>query len=481
MPELPIIDAVKDYIKENNVLFCTPGHKGGKGFSCISDYGFAGNILEFDLTEVEGLDNLQNPEEAVKESCQLLSRFYGSYKSYYLINGSTMGNLIMIFSSFNEGDKILLERNCHKSVYNAVIMRKLKPVFIQNVVSDTMNAPMSIDMEHFLYIIKNEKDIKGMVVTYPNYYGFCCDLEFISGKCREKGIKLLVDSAHGAHFGISSKVPESAVKLGADMVVHSAHKTLPSLTQTSYLHVCKNTDIDKVEFYFRAFSSTSPSYIFLCSLEYARYYLEMQGKKDYDNLVELAENYRDKINTIKHVHIIGKDDIAKDGYKHHIKDMDATRYVINLEKGYSGHLLLKYLRSCGIQAEMSDDSNVVLILSPFNNKGDFEKLYSAIKDCDFNEIKTKSYDIIKYNIPEIKMDPYEALSSVKRYMNYHDAEGCISGDNITPYPPGIPLLMMGEKIDKTHIELINRFMDTGVSVMGIDKDKLLVIDKNMEE
>jgi len=479
LSELPIIEAVINYAKEKNALFCTPGHKGGRGFRSLQFKEFVDNPFELDFTEVDGLDNLHCPEGAIKRSCELLSKLYGSYKSYFLVNGSTMGNLIMIFSCFDEGDKILLERNCHKSIYNAVILRKLKPIFIKNVLSDKFNIPLAIDKEHFLSNINTEKDIKGIVLTYPNYYGLCCDLKFIIDQCKRANIKVLVDSAHGAHFGINENLPESAVKLGADMVVMSAHKTLPSLTQTASLHIGKNVDIDRVNYYFSAFSSTSPSYIFLCSLDYARYYLDKYGNEEYNSLIKTADYYRKKINLINHIHIIGKDDIKENEFKKNIYDIDTTRYIINLEKGYSGHLLLKYLRENGVQSEMSDESNVILILSPFNTVGEFEKLYIMLKNCNFELIECKTYNVLKCEIPELMILPSEALNSDKNNINYTEAEGEICGGNIIPYPPGVPLLIMGEEINKKHIEIIRYYLNSGVKIIGVKNKQISVIQNKL--
>lgn len=481
MSELPVINALEKYIKEKNALFCTPGHKGGEGFKGPWLKEFNKDVFKFDLTEVDGLDNLHNPEGAIKDSLELLSKFYGSHKSYYLVNGSTLGNLVMIFSCFDEGDKILIERNCHKSVYNAVIMKKLKPIFIQNPLCETLNTSLPIDIDEFNKIINFESDIKGIVITYPNYYGLCCDLGFIIKECHKRNIKVLVDSAHGAHFGVSKTLPESAVKLGADMVVSSAHKTLPSFTQSAWLHISKNVDISKVDFYYKGLSSTSPSYLFLCSLEYSRYYLEVWGKDHYEELAWVSDYYREKINTIDHIKIIGKDHLKNDELKKYIYDMDITRYIINLEKGYSGHLLMKYLRTKGIQCEFSDDSNVVLILSPFNRREEFEKLYFALKNCKIKILKSNNYGIIKYSIPKLELDPYKAVNSNKKSICYDLAEGELCAEEVTPYPPGVPLLLPGEKISGEQIKVIENCVRQGIDIIGLDKDKLFVIDKSMEE
>lgn len=493
MSKLPILEGVLRYIRENNIPFAMPGHKKGRGFfNTPIGREFATNLLNFDITEVEGVDNLHNAEGIIKESSELLSSFYGSKKSYFLVNGSTSGNLAMIFSSFNEGDKVLVERNCHRSIFNAIIMRKLKPIYIQNVISERLNAPLSIDLEHFLKVLDNNKDAKGIIITYPNYYGICTNLEYIINIAKKYKIKVLVDSAHGCHFGVHKELPESAVRLGADMVVMSAHKTLSSLTQTAYLHINNGQDIEKADFYVSSFSSTSPSYMFLCAMDYARFYLERYGLKEYERLISICNYYKNKINEINGIYIVNKEDIdnfnreivdkrykASGNFSNHIKtiwNIDTTRYVINLERGYSGHLLSKYLRQLGVQAEMSDSSNVVLIFSPFNEEYEFKRLYEVLKTCDLSKLKQKNLSLLDYNIPEMVMLPFEVMSKEKTHIDLKDCLGRISASSIVPYPPGIPILTVGELIDKDSLEVINYYKNSGIDVLGLKNDKIEVID-----
>jgi arginine/lysine/ornithine decarboxylase len=472
LPKLPIIEAVGSFVKENNSLFCTPGHKGGAGFLPLFPEAAAADILKYDVTEVEGLDNLQDPSGAIKESQELLAGLYGSEEAYYLVNGSTSGNFVMIFSSFSEGDKILIERNCHKSIINAVIMRKLEPVFIRNEYSEKYGMPLPVGREHLSELLREHSGIKGAVITYPNYYGICCDLEGIIKECRAANVKILVDSAHGAHFGINRGLPESAVRLGADMAVMSAHKTLPSLTQTAWLHAGKSADLEKARFYSSLFTTTSPSYLFLCSLEYSRHYLETKGDGDYGKLLETASLYRKRINSLEHVRAVSGEDIGW--------ETDQSRYIINVEKGYSGHRLLAYLRKKGLQAEMSDCSNVVLILSAFNTEGDFEKLLAALEECDFDLLREEHMEYADYGIPELRMLPHEALDARKEQVSYLEAGGRICGESIVPYPPGVPLLMPGEAISKKHVEIMKHFIDNGVKVIGINENNLIAAIRDDE-
>ncbi|MBP2032285.1 arginine/lysine/ornithine decarboxylase [Clostridium algifaecis] len=473
MSELPLLEGVLKYIKEKNISFCMPGHKMGRGFNSTQiGREFLKNILKFDITEVDGVDNLHNQTGIILEASERLANFYGSKKSYFLINGSTSGNMIMIFASLNEGEKVIVERNCHSSILNALIMRKLVPVYIENTISSKLNAPGVLNLEHFLQVIEENKDAKAIIVTYPDYYGICSNLEFVIKTAKKYNMKVLVDSAHGAHFGVCSDLPKNAVELGADMVVMSSHKTLPSVTQTSYLHVNKSSYIDKADFYFNIFLSTSPSYIQLCSMDYARFYLEEYGKRDYEKLISIAENYRNKINSLGNMKILDRSYIKNLDYA---MDIDLTRYVINLKKGYSGNLLLKYLRQNKIQAEMSDSSNVVLIFSPFNEEYEFKKLYEVLKRCPVEKIKSEYIPTIAYGIPKMEILPFQAVFKEKEVINLDNSAGRICGKTIIPYPPGIPIVCPGEKIDSDILETIRYYKYNRSELIGVKDNTIEVI------
>jgi arginine/lysine/ornithine decarboxylase len=483
LSRLPLVDGVLTYIKEKNVSFCMPGHKGGLGFlKTIKGRQFYNNCIKGDITEVDGLDNLHHAEGIIEESQKLLSEYYGSIKSYFLVNGSTSGNLAMIFSSFNEGDKIIVERNCHRSIFNSIIMRKLRPVYIRNKIHSKYDAPMPLDKEHFLTLLRENKDAKGIVVTYPNYYGICFDLSYVIEVAKKYNIKVLVDAAHGAHFGANKLLPKNPIKMGANIVVMSAHKTLPSLTQTAFLHVGEDVDISKVDFYVSTFLSTSPSYMLLCSMDYARYYIEEYGEKDYGQLIKMCQFNREKINSLGKFYILGQEDL-QDTLGNDAIDVDnnytidLTRYILNVPKGYSGHKLLDYLRVNRIQAEMSDSRNVVLIFSTFNTQKDFEALYIALKNCDMDTLKAQYVNLIDYDMPMTVMMPYEVMDRKKTIVYLKDSENEISAVAIVPYPPGIPIVMPGERISKQTIAVIRYYLKCNVTVLGIDDGKVATVEK----
>lgn len=470
MSKLPLIDGVLNYVKENNSLFCMPGHKSGNGFYCTPEgKELLSNFINCDLTEVDGLDNLHSPEGIIKESGELLSRYYCSKKSYFLINGSTSGNLAMIFAAFNEGDKIIVERNCHRSIFNGIIMRKLKPIYLKNRMYNEYNAPLSLDMDYFYKTIQENKDSKGIIITYPNYYGVCSDLKEIIKIAKKYNMFVCVDSAHGAHFGCNNRLPASAIKLGADAVVTSAHKTLPSLTQTAYLHINNELLKDNIEFYISLFSSTSPSYLLLCSMDYARFYMENYGKQAYDDLLNVALKYKEKINQINYLHILSSNELKN-------VIIDETRYVLNVKEEYSAYDLLDYLRKCKIQAEMSDGNNIILIFSPFNKEEEFEKLYKALKNYNFQKLKNKYIFIKNEELPLSRFLPYEVLNMKKIEIKIDEAEKKVCAENIVPYPPGIPIVMMGEVIDSNIINVIKYYLRYQNDILGLKNEKLKVVD-----
>jgi arginine/lysine/ornithine decarboxylase len=468
LPKLPLITGVLKYTEENNISFCMPGHKGGKGLLDTAEgKRIYDNLTSLDITEVEGVDNLHHPEGIIKESQQLLSEYYGSRKSYYLVNGSTGGNLAMVFSAFEEGDKVIIERNCHRSLFNALILRKLNPLYVQNKISSEFDVPLSMDIEHLFDTMRKNPDTKGIIITYPNYYGICTDLKRIISEARKYGMKVLVDSAHGAHFGAADVLPESAVALGAQITVMSAHKTLPSFNQSAFLHAGEGIDTAKTDLYASMFMSTSPSYMLLCSMEYARFYLQEKGMEQYALLAERLEKYRKKINSMEHLHILGIEDKNGDIY-----DIDCTRFIISLEKGFSGHKLFSYLKSKGIQAEMKDNRNVVLIFSPFNTEEELEVLYKALSECDFESLKEKYVNLKLGEIPQLKLKPFEALNLDKELVPMDSSSGRICCEAVVPYPPGIPILNIGEAIDENAIRLIKYYLENEVTVLGVKDGKL---------
>lgn len=464
----PILEELLKYNEENNLLLSMPGNKGGIGF-LRDEFGkrFAEKMGYLDITEVEPLDNLHCPEGIIKEAQELLAETYNVKKGYFLVNGSSSGNLSAIFSAFKEGDEVLIERNCHKSIYNGAILRKLKVIYIEPVIDNENGLFLPPDEINIYKAIKACDNTKGIILTYPNYFGVTYDIEDILKNMKLKGIKTIIDCAHGAHFGFESRLPKSIVSI-ADYVVLSAHKTLPALTQGAYLLV--NNDDNMVEFYLKCFMTTSPSYLIMASLDYARYYLNNYAQQDYGHLIDTAEKWKEKINKLGKVNIVGKEHINKEKY-----DVDLSRYIMILPKGYSGHKLLEYLRRIKIQAEMSFSRGIVLILSTFNKEEDFEKIYNAVLSLKIEDIAAEIEGTYYAEIPMKKFEPFEVFEAEGYFVDIEKCEGQVAKEAIIPYPPGIPIVCPGEIISKNALRIIKDYIANKKSILGIENNKAYVV------
>lgn len=464
----PLLEELLKYHKEENLILSMPGNKSGIGFLRDSiGKEFVNKLGFLDITEVEPLDNLHCPEGVIKESQDLLAKTYGVKEAFFVVNGSTAGNLASIFDAFDEGDEVLVERNCHKSIYNGLILRKLKVTYIEAVIDEEKDIFLPPNRENIYNALAKCENPKGIILTYPNYFGISYDIDDVLMNLKVKGLKIIIDGAHGAHFGVNEKLPKPIWNL-ADYIVISAHKTLPSLTQGSYLLVNSHKN---VEFYLKAFMTTSPSYLIMSSLDYGRYYLDNYAKEDYKKLISMTEEWRGKINGLKKVSILSKNDLMA-GYS-----LDLSRYLILLPKGYSGHKLLEYLRKKKIQAEMSTSVAVVLILSPFNTNEDFERLYNSIEELELNILKgninSKYYSLIA----EKSLEPYEVFKKPYENIILDNCVGKIAKEAIIPYPPGIPLICAGEVISTEAIKVVKDYIVNGRTVMGISNNLMVKVIK----
>ena len=441
MDKLPLLNALLNYHNEKNLILSMPGNKCGIAFK-RDEIGsiFERKLGALDITEVDPLDNLHHAEGAIKDAKDLLKGYYKSKKAFFVVNGSTGGNLTAVFSAFKEGDEVLVERNCHRSIYNAIILRKLKVTYIEPIVINEGNLFLPPNKESIYSALVKVKNPKGIILTHPNYFGISYEIKDIIKDLKGRGLKVIIDQAHGAHYGVCDELPAGMSNI-ADYIVTSAHKTLPALTQGAYLLV--NDENAPVEFYLSAFTTTSPSYLIMASLDYARYYLDEYGKGDYQTLILNAEKIRKEINSLNKVKIISKDELPS-GY-----DIDRSRYVMTLPSGYSGYKLLDYLRGQKIQGEMAFSSGVVLILSPSQGKVALDKVYNAIQKLDMEILKDKVLPCTYNNIIPLKaLEPYEVLDAKCELIDFNKAIGRIAKENIVPYPPGIPIICSGEIIDK---------------------------------
>lgn len=439
--------------------FHVPGHKNGALFP-EEGQAFFNQILKLDATEITGLDDLHSPEGVIFEAEELLRDLYKTDKSFFLINGSTVGNLAMIMAAINEDDVVLVQRNSHKSIMNAIRLAKAKPVFISPDYNGEYGVATGLSIEEVKSAVSQYPNAKALILTYPNYYGLTYDLKGLIDLAHENNIPVLVDEAHGVHFIAGDYFPASAVELGADIIVQSAHKTLPAMTMGAFLHYQTNrVSLSKLKFYLQALQSSSPSYPLMASLDLARLYLGTYRKEDISYLKNEFEQFRKKLQTLAAIRVLQHDDPLK--------------LTLQSKGAWSGFELQSRLEANGIFAELADSFNVLLVL-PLLKKGMKHRLQEAAeritevvntmpagKNKPESKVVHKSISTLGVSYKEMELQQTE-------YVLLEDSAGRISAEQIIPYPPGIPLCLPGEVVTENEIDTISFLIGKEAKIQGGD-------------
>lgn len=468
--QIPILKALRAYSEEQLKYFHVPGHKGGNAFKKVGLQDFDIGLLNLDVTEVPGIDNLHCPENAIMEAQELAAKAFGAEHTFFLVNGTTAGIYSMIMAATNPGDKIIIPRNCHKSVTGAVILGKLHPIYISPEVDDKLSVASGISPDMVEKAVIDNPAAKAIVITNPTYYGVCTDLVTIAQIAHKHNMLLLVDEAHGAHFGFSKKLPKSALQCGADMVAQSTHKTLPSMTQSSMLHVkSSRIDINKLKLFLQLTQTTSPSHILLASLDAARFIMQQKGEELLENIINACECLRGEISGTKGLYCLGNKDVGRSG----IYDIDPTRITVNFrDMGINGIMAEQQLRSkFKLQVEMSDLYNIVAVCTVGDDASAIKKLSEALKAIAVNAKAKEGKDLentpnVYSRIPQMKLLPGEAVYEQSEDILLSKSVGRICKEMIIPYPPGIPIIMPGEVITKEILEYASECLNKGIKING---------------
>jgi lysine decarboxylase len=467
----PLINTLKNYIDKEKIFMSMPGHKQGR----IIHQEIKDLILKFDLTEVSETDNLYNPKGCIKEAQEKLSKAYGSIKSYFLVNGSSGGIHAMITSVCNPEDKLIVDRNCHSSVIAGLIHTGVKPIYVYPEIINRMQISGGINVSLIEQALKDNPDAKGVLITYPTYYGICSDIEKIGDIVHKYNKILLVDEAHGAHFNFCDKLPISAIKAGADICVQSAHKTLPALTQSAYMHIGTNRiNISRLENSLRLYQSSSPSYILMALLDFARDFMEREGKVRINDIIDYVNSIRKEINKIGHVYC-GDDKLIDNNF---VNNIDYTRLVINFNELFmSGYEVADILnREHNIEVEMADVNNIVCIISVADDYNTINSLKEAIKKIYPNCFSKGINEIYTQNILlDNCILPREAFYCKHQNLKFDESIGKISGNTVFAFPPGVPIICPGEIINKEVVEYIKMLMRAGGKIIGLNDDNINVV------
>lgn len=427
--EKSLYDALLDYKNLDFSSFHTPGHK--------NNFFKNHDLISLDFTELPQTDSLYEASSIIKNSEKKLSKLYESEESFFSSGGNTLCIQAMIKMGTNNTKKIFCDRLVHRSLVSTLALLNLEPIWIKRNIRN--GIAWDIDIQDLKEKIEKNKQVKAFYITSPNYYGVMQDISTISKLCKKNGIALLVDNAHGAHLKFLGLHP---IDKGASISADSAHKTLPVLTAGAFLHVNDRKFISQAKQSMALFGSTSPSYIIMSSMDIAIDWLFEKGKHEYEKLAKKVSNFK-KIFPFK--------DLFLDS-----DDIDPIRITINAKSiGYTGYEIRKYFYKFKIQPEMVDENFVVLIVTPFNTQRDCMRLILAIKNLEPRKARKLESKNLKMRIPERVISISEALSSNSKEIPIKDSIGKVAAEIVCPCPPGIPIVMPGEKIqNQEYISLL---------------------------
>ena len=469
----PLADALRDQARKAYIPFDVPGHKGK--LKILSDY-FGTDCLLLDKNSRSEIDYLCQPRGVILEAERLAAEAFGAMHAFFMVGGTTSSVQAMVMSACAPGEKIILPRNVHYSVINAVILAGAVPVYIAPQVHPRIGISLGMRVEDVRKCIKNNPDAKAILINNPTYYGICSNIEAIISIAHENGLLVLVDEAHGTHFYFGDNLPRAAMHCGADLSAVSMHKTGGSLTQSSMLLSNGSIEKDHITNIINLTRTTSASYLLLASLDIARQYLATKGRDVLNaNLSEICIA-REAINEIDGYYAFGKECIDGDSFF----DFDLSKLSINtLGIGLAGIEVYSLLRDqYGIQLEFGDTANILALSTlgdcPENNR----KLIAALSDIKIkhgnNSPRRFSYE---YITPIPVISPREAFYASKKAEVITKCEGEICGDAVMCYPPGIPIIAPGELITPQIIDHIMYAAQKGCTVTGINERKEITILK----
>ena len=484
-----LINRLAAYARSDMYPFHMPGHKRRTGpeesfmNSCTDSFT---NPFAVDITEIEGFDNLHHPEGILKDSMKWAADVYGADQTYYLINGSTGGILAAVCGSVPRGGRILVSRNCHKSVYHGICLNQLKTSYVYPQEIEGLGIQGGITAEDVDRMLNRYMDTQAVLIVCPTYDGIVSDIEAIARIVHRAGLPLIVDEAHGAHFRYDAMFPVSALDLGADVVIQSVHKTLPSLTQTALLHIKCNrpdggcyADRKRIDRYIHMVQSSSPSYVLMASIENSIYQMEQTDTAPYGKQLH---RLRRRLGQMRHLRLADTGLIGQAG----IRDLDISKIVVSTRgtclypavdglTGFTGaHLDDILRREYHLEMEMCGADYVTAITTVMDSGEGLERLGDALTridtqltDAGYKPDGRSGNQKSVYSMRcDTAMSMGEAMEEKMASVGLEDSAGCISGEFVYIYPPGIPIVAPGEWISRPILEVILEYRDKGLPVQG---------------
>lgn len=498
--KMPLADALIEYTESERVPMHIPGHK--RTCSCMIpelENLIGSRAVGCDITEIAGFDDYHEPEGIIKEAMILAAELFGADETHFIVNGTTAGLMAAVAAATFEGERVLVASDCHKSVTRGLVLSGADPVYVSPGIDKRTGLPSGLDSDEVEKIL-NYGGIRAIVLSNPSYYGTYSDLERIVSAAHKYGAVVIVDEAHGAHLRFTDqKMLRDAMSVGADISVQSTHKMLGSLTQSSMLHI-KGDRIDRKRLVYniRMLTSTSPSYLLMSSLDAVRHRMALDGIHIWKNISAMVSEYSKKVNDIAGMKCITHFTDVQ-GMQ---KPLDTARLLISAEElGITGYNLSDILcRKYNIDMEMADDRYVLAVMGTALARCQLDMLVSALKSISEEMPKNIGKSCVSgaLKCDNIKMDDMSAAAAAaelkhiceitprKAVFSRHDmieagyASGRISAEEIAVYPPGIPLVVPGEKFTDETINMITELISNHIHIHGVeiqkekDKEKIML-------
>lgn len=463
--EAPLFEALVRYLQKDKAAFHTPGHKQGAAMDPQWIDLVGREIFRLDLTVLPETDCLFHPQGAIKQAQDLAARAYGAERSYFLVNGSTGGNLSMLMGVLFPGDKVIVPRHSHKSVISGLIMTGALPVYIHPQTVKEWDLILNVSPDSVKKALADNPGARAVFVSSPTYHGICCDLKSIVKISHLQDRIVMVDQAHGPHLIFHPQLPTSASEAGADIWVESTHKIISGLTQAAMLHLRgPNIDVRDLESVLLLTQTTSPSYLLLASLDLARRQMALHGQKLLDRAINIAQEIRETINGLRGLYCLSAKDVAP-------FDLDPTKLTVFVDGlGLTGYQASRILNEhYDIQAEMADWDHVAFIISIADDARSRDRLLSGLRSLarDWRQRRRRKFKVkFPTDYPPLSLTPREAYFASYRTVPLKQAVGEIPTEFITVYPPGIPVIVPGERITAEAVEYVEAMRRLGAIIVS---------------
>lgn len=466
----PIYEALENFRQNRIVPFDVPGHKRGRGNPELTAF-LGQQCVSVDVNSMKPLDNLCHPVSVIREAEELAADAFGAAHAFLMVGGTTSSVQSMVLTVCKRGDEIILPRNVHRSVINALVLCGAVPVYVNPEVDHRLGISLGMKREQVERAIKEHPNAKAVLVNNPTYYGICSDLKEIVKLAHDNNMLCLADEAHGTHFYFGKDLPISAMAAGADMASVSMHKSGGSLTQSSFLLIGPNVNEGHVRQIINLTQTTSGSYLLMSSLDISRRNLALRGEQIFEQVKKIAEYARCEINSIGGYYAFGQELINGDS----VYDFDPIKLSIHtLDIGLAGIEVYDLLRDdYDIQIEFGDIGNILAYLSIGDRMQEVERLVSALADIkrchqgDNNGMLSQ-----EYIPPLVVASPQEAFYADKISLPIMETEGKVCSEFVMCYPPGIPILAPGEKITADILNYIKYAKEKGCSMTGPKDPKI---------